>query len=140
MPDEKREIVGTHLLDRPYDACSLRIFQLLPQVVFFQVALHGEPGGTQLFCVPRHLDEVASPPHKKDALCLHGAGILSVLEDRQDALKSYRAADGRNIFSRKRSNEAIIAAATEDRRGKAVHNRFINGPGVVIHPADESWM
>src|SRR6266568_7631491 len=105
MPDEQREIVGMDLLDRPDHACSLRIFQLLPQVVFFQVALHGEPGGAQLCCVPCHLDEIARLPHQKDALRFGGLRALALLKKRENALKTYRAADGRNIFSRERSNE-----------------------------------
>src|SRR6266568_8183884 len=127
MPDEKREIVGMNLLDSPDHACSLRIFQLLPQVVFFQIALHGEPGGTQLFCVPRHLKEIASLPHQKYALRFGGIRAFALLKKRENALEPDRAADGRNIFSRERSNESIIAAASKNRRGKVFNDGFVDG-------------
>src|SRR5438552_14927070 len=100
MPDEKREIVGMDLLDSPDHACSFRILQLLAQVVFFQVALHSEPGGAQLFCVPCHLNEIARLPHQKYALHSGGIRAFALLKKRENALKSDRAADSRNSCSR----------------------------------------
>src|SRR2546422_10576079 len=104
MPDEKREIVRMYLLDSPGHPCPLRILQLLTHIVIVQVALHCEPGSTQLFSLPRHLDEIASLPHKKDALRFAGLRALAVLKEREHALESDRAADSRNIFSRERSD------------------------------------